>query len=1765
MKNTTIFKTSNSGKNLRFWHFCLLLYACCSVTGGYSQGTIGIGSGTASESYLMPVYTNYGYNYTQQIVTAAQYSASGGVAGNITKIRYYVNNASTPLANWNNWTVYIGHTSKTAFSSTTDWEPLTNLTQVYTGTVTPVSASWMEITFTTPFAYNGTSNLVVAIDENSNLYSDGDTYWGSYAGATNNAMYYRSDTVNPNPASPPTATGRTATLARIQFVGALATCLAPSGLAASAITTTGATVNWTASASNPGSGYEYYHSTTNTAPTASTSPTGNVTTGASTTFSALSPNTPYYVWVRANCGAGDVSGWSSSVTFTTQCDAQAVPYTQNFESVTTPALPECTGIQNVGTGNVWNTVSAPGYGFTTKTLRYPYNSANAANVWFYTKGLTLTAGTSYRLIYKYGNSGATTYVEKMKVAYGMSTAATSMTNPLADHPNIINNVTPITNIVDFIPQTTGTYYIGFNAYSAADKDQLYLDDISVTVTPACIAPTALTLGTKTETSIAFSWAASTVAPAMGYEYYYGTANTAPTGTSTPSGSVGPGIVTATIGTLTPSTTYYIWVRGKCDTNLYSDWTGPLAVTTLCDAPEITGTTPGSVCGQGSVALQATASSGGLLTWYTAATGGSIVGTGTTLNTPVITATTNYYVEANSLPSYVVGATYNGTVNNGGSTGSHGIMITTTVPNVTINSVAVPFTGTGTMTIAVKNTANSAVITSMVTGTVTGLGTTPLSIPVNLTIATPGSYLLIMNGITGTVGGLGYTSGNTYPFTTADGSFSVTNGYWYGSVTDNLYFFNLNVTQGCISPRQMVTATVTTAPVITASAADTTICAGESVALSVTSANAGYSYSWMPGNLTGAAPTVSPTATTTYTVTGTDTVSGCVTTATVTVTVNPLPAQVTITSSGTEVCLGQSMLLTGTGGIVPSGTTYCTPTIVGYPGITGDYIQNFTFGNITNNASGEAASDYTYYNNLTANVVANGTTTYNVSIMAGGASATYAQQFRIWIDFNQNGVFEASESVWSTTTASFSPTAMTGTVTIPTTAFNGVTRMRVASRYNTVVAGNESCVIGSTATSAWGEFEDYNVSITGGVNQVNYVWSPTTGLFTDAAGTVAYTGTAVQSVYAKPTAAIVYTATVTTASGCSASDDISLTMSTVAAPAADAMQTLCAGATVADLEATGTINWYTAATGGNALAATTTLVDGMTYYASQVVNGCESQARTASMADLINTPAPTVSDDTQVFCNAGTVSEIAVTGSAIQWYTTATGGNPIAGTTALTPGTVVYYASQTINGCESTSRAAVAVTLNSTAAPTATATQTFCNSGTVAGLMATGSGVQWYSAATGGTALAPTTALTNEGVYYASQTVSGCESATRAMVTVSISMPAAPEAAASQTFCNSGTVAGLMATGSGVKWYDAATGGTALASSAALTNGGMYYASQTIDGCESATRTMVTVTFTTPAAPQAAASQSFCSSATLDELEAIGTDGASISWYTTATGGASLASPFMLTNGGVYYASQTVDGCESSARTMVTVTINMTPAPVVAVALQSFCNSATVADLEATGTGVQWYTTQTGGTAMAADGELEDGLLYYASQAVDGCESMGRAVVAVSINTVAQVTGDAEQTITVGNTGDATIEDLVVNGNGYIMWYLTEQDALDGTNGIEAGTALVSGTTYYAMQMIGECVSMTPFAVTADVALGGEHFDMASFRYYPNPVNDVLNVSYSSDITSVAVFNMLGQQVLYQKPGATEAKIDMSGLADGAYVMKVVAGNAVKTIKIMKKQ
>ncbi len=276
-------------------------------------------------------------------------------------------------------------------------------------------------------------------------------------------------------------------------------CIAPSALSAGSITTSGASIGFTSTGSNFILEYGAPGFTPGTGLTAGTG--GTVVTGTASpiALTGLAANTSYDVYIRQNCGADGLSANSAKLTFTTVCNAANVPYTMPISAVTTPALPQCATVADVNNdGTTWRTFGStfgvPG--FTYPVVAYLYHATNAANDWLFTQGLNLTAGRTYKLSFKYNNDGSIPadgpdyFPEKLKVMYGTSNTAAGMTTLLADYPTVAS-VDPKTAIIEFTPSASGVYYIGFQAYSAADQDALVLDDISVTIIPILdVTPTA---------------------------------------------------------------------------------------------------------------------------------------------------------------------------------------------------------------------------------------------------------------------------------------------------------------------------------------------------------------------------------------------------------------------------------------------------------------------------------------------------------------------------------------------------------------------------------------------------------------------------------------------------------------------------------------------------------------------------------------------------------------------------------------------------------------------------------------------------------------------------------------------------------------------------------------------------------------------------------------------------------------------------------------------------------------------------------------------------------------------------------------------------------------------------------------------------------------------------------------------------------------------------------------------------------------------------
>lgn len=531
-----------------------------------AQVPIGSQDGTTSNT---PITSCQNYSYTQQIVHQDEINA---VPGDITSISFYFDNTTGSNVNSSDWTIYLGNTTKESFTNNADWVAYDQLTEVFSGTVTyPAQGNFMLITFDTPYPYTNVDNLVIAVDENGSG-SDCTNYFGKTAAlGVPRSIYYASSTVNPDPSAPPVAQGRATYINNMILGGIQESCPAPSDLAVVAVSDTTADVSWTENGS--ATEWEILYGpagfnpvTQGTVLEADGTPTATIT--------GLTSNTNYEFYVQALCGVDDNSARIGPMAFRTTCGVATLPYMLNFEEVTVPALPLCTLNENLGSGNDWTTATYNSRGFTGKLLKYNYNFTNPANTWFYTQGVQLEVGETYQISYQYG-SGSSSYVEKMKVAFGTVPMASGMTTILADYPNINHEALEATNT--FTVPADGVYYFGFHAYSATNQLALYVDNIEVFVAPTCIEPTDLSVDAVSAYTADLSW--TEVGPATEWEVLYGpvgfdpaTQGTVETVTGTPE---------TTLTGLNSNTIYDFYVTAICTDDDQSFMAGPESFRTPC--------------------------------------------------------------------------------------------------------------------------------------------------------------------------------------------------------------------------------------------------------------------------------------------------------------------------------------------------------------------------------------------------------------------------------------------------------------------------------------------------------------------------------------------------------------------------------------------------------------------------------------------------------------------------------------------------------------------------------------------------------------------------------------------------------------------------------------------------------------------------------------------------------------------------------------------------------------------------------------------------------------------------------------------------------------------------------------------------------------------------------------------------------------------------------------------------------------------------------
>ncbi len=340
---------------------------------------------------------------------------------------------------------------------------------------------------------------------------------------------------------------------------AITCAVAPTVPVNSAITGSGFTVSWTASAAGGNAApIEYFlEVSTNvgfTSPIAG-SPF-SVGTALTHTVTGLNGATMYYYRIRAfneSCFSSYLNGNVTTLLGNDECSgaiALTVSTSCSYTTYSNSGATASTGVTAPGCanylgGDVWFSAVVPATGVLTVDLQ---------------SGVITDSGMAFYS----GTCGSLTLLE-------------------CDDDDSTNGLMSNISMAGLTPGQT--IYIRVWEYGNDNNGTFGI----CATTPSCPAPANLYATILSSTSVTVNWPITTPPSSGGYQYFINTTGTSPITGSTPTGSTAAGVTSVTLTGLTPGQKYYIWVRSFCGGTDYSSWYGPTNYTP-CAVGNGTGTT-----------------------------------------------------------------------------------------------------------------------------------------------------------------------------------------------------------------------------------------------------------------------------------------------------------------------------------------------------------------------------------------------------------------------------------------------------------------------------------------------------------------------------------------------------------------------------------------------------------------------------------------------------------------------------------------------------------------------------------------------------------------------------------------------------------------------------------------------------------------------------------------------------------------------------------------------------------------------------------------------------------------------------------------------------------------------------------------------------------------------------------------------------------------------------------------------------------------------
>ncbi|KQC05236.1 MAG: hypothetical protein APR54_00035 [Candidatus Cloacimonas sp. SDB] len=346
-------------------------------------------------------------------------------------------------------------------------------------------------------------------------------------------------------------------------------CPVPTDLVQSNITTIGADLSWTSTASL----FDLYIVPTgDPAPEAGTTPTVVGTGDNPYTWLGGTASTTYDWYVRADCGARETSPWSGPATFTTACEAVALPMFEDADGVTPPELPACWSQIN-DTGNSYAIVKTyNSSSYSVPNCFYMYNSyATTGNLILISPESTHDSEGTWVKFWAKCSSG----VQNLLVG--------TITDP-ADPATFttVETVEINSTYQEYMVVLSGTdNHIAFKHAMDGTYDYNYIDDILWEELPSCVPPMLLYAENFTQNSATLGWTQYGSAESWNIELGYPGFNPGSGEEELAFTEIleNPYEVTG----LTPGTTYDFYVQADCGESRsreLTEWSGPVTFNTM---------------------------------------------------------------------------------------------------------------------------------------------------------------------------------------------------------------------------------------------------------------------------------------------------------------------------------------------------------------------------------------------------------------------------------------------------------------------------------------------------------------------------------------------------------------------------------------------------------------------------------------------------------------------------------------------------------------------------------------------------------------------------------------------------------------------------------------------------------------------------------------------------------------------------------------------------------------------------------------------------------------------------------------------------------------------------------------------------------------------------------------------------------------------------------------------------------------------------------